>query len=623
MNHGQMELICETCSARFQRDDHLRRHRLSHAEPRFKCADPQCGMRFHRRDAARRHEKSHQQTAAPKRRRPRRGILPCPRIATKPIHPVGPSSCDHDNHALSAPDNAAGGPLHESPNLISSSDTDQKSAMLMDCSQCAATNMLCDECISGLLPATGLGEQDWNAFRFCMQHFVRIHAQGFPFLHSSSWRMDWEQSGKLLAMAAVGGREIAPYAEISKVYFEMAVNRLEYFMVSMGDTSCITERDDSFHRRLLVCFETCILLIEYSVWSRHRELRQRGLKEFTHQAIVAVPVLADVMNSMPKHTRWPLWILLEESKRALWCFYCLGVKSGHFLNHPLSTPEIVKNMHLPCPDAVFEAPNSPAWRERNDSNNHQSGGPVLFREALYQLMSADRMRQLIVDETAKYSSHILICGVLDNYQTSITIPCNFATLDAYMELDMSRFRLRDDLMRALRYWKALFWHDPHELWHSKHPDHKLNDIMLWMYIEVQAWRCPESHPLSPLHRRVAAELALDIFSSISLTGFLEVGAKSPLYVERAVYFSSRCLASAMLTWLDGLKPPGNTGRTMPREDGALYEKLLDCLQGIPEVSSLCQVDGTSLPSNRLREATVRVWAIVTSDARWMDGGGEH
>lgn len=79
----------------------------------------------------------------------------------------------------------------------------------------------------------------------------------------------------------------------------------------------------------------------------------------------------------------------------------------------------------------------------------------------------------------------------------------------------------------------------------------------------------------------------------------------------------------MLTWLDGLKPPGNTGRTMPREDRALYKKLLDCLQGIPEVSSLCQVDGTSLPSNRLREATVRVWAIVTSDARWMDGGGEH
>ncbi|KAL1629014.1 hypothetical protein SLS54_001706 [Diplodia seriata] len=67
---------CRHCDDQFKREDHLRRHELSHGFPRFLCDHPACGMRFHRKDVLQRHKLVHQPNPLKRRRKPRRGAIP-------------------------------------------------------------------------------------------------------------------------------------------------------------------------------------------------------------------------------------------------------------------------------------------------------------------------------------------------------------------------------------------------------------------------------------------------------------------------------------------------------------------------------------------------------------------
>lgn len=712
--NNDMEFKCDTCSVRFQRDDHLQRHQLSHSEPRFKCAHKQCGMRFHRRDAVKRHEKSHQQTNSKKRcRKPRRGILPCPRVeitrsARRSVQRVSnregvSGDSTHSGRAVSSPsagvDAGISGQLQgvcdSSAGRSPQEATNQRAwanAILSDCAGCATIKMLCDECIGHLvLPVMGLAEDQHGAFWFCLQHFVRVHAQGFPFLHSSSWRTDWVPSGKLLAMAAVGGRQIPSYVERSRVYFELAVNLVRGFTAaSLGSedrpaddglgsaVGCDDDDDDGYHRRLLTSFETHILLIEHSLWSNHAELRDWGIGELANQAITILPTIAEFVRKRlhPNTTSWRRWILLEESKRALWCFYCLAVKSRHFLDSPIFASELVKSLHLPCPDSLFEAPDGQSWKMCTDeaygSPNVQQQQPdnnsVLFQQAFYHLLAELPMPPPLTISTtnqaaAKSTSQILLCALIDTFQTSLTIPTNFNTFDAYLQTDIYRFRPRAELLRALEYWKSLFWRDPHELWHHPQPhhhdvagwkyppDYQITTMMLCVYLEVRMWEesplAVAAHPLSAVHRRAAAQIAFDTLSAIARTGFLEVGTKSLFYVERIAYFCTRRLARAMLVWFD-INIAGqqqqqvsnvnddDNGRDMQgvaEADRALYERIVECLQALPapaasddglSFSSFShEVEGEALSSplpypspDHVRKAILHVWGVVTGSATW-------
>ncbi|GKZ92688.1 hypothetical protein AnigIFM59636_005426 [Aspergillus niger] len=468
-------------------------------------------------------------------------------------------------------------------------------------------------------------EYCWTAF--CLQHFVRVHAREFPFLHSSSWRTSWELSGKALAMAAIGGCRIPSYGGHSRLYFDLAVHQVKSFTASLDgaeyqDAPGTATWNDAYYRRLLTSFETYILLIRYSVWSEFADLREWGIKSLADHAITVMPRLARVMSDNSHNsTSWLLWLLLEESKRALWCFYCLAVKCRHFLHYSISTFEVVVgNIHLPCPDSLFEAPDEQTWTGLNNSNapQHLIGLTVPSQIAFYYLMSQEPMPQLTPNKVGTYTSHILLCNLLNTYETGRTSSWNFTSLDAYLDSDISCFRLRTELIRALDYWKWLFWRDPHELWHSRHPDHQINSMMLCVYLEAQMWSSSKPHLLSASRRRAGAQLAFDLLSLISRTGFLVVGAKSPFYVEPVVYFCTRSLGQAMLAWYDSLGDVERTiGRATDDADWMLYDKILECLNRLPGT-----LDGFSLPpvqggpssptplsplsfTNSLRDAIVR------------------
>ncbi|GLA46587.1 hypothetical protein AnigIFM63604_010671 [Aspergillus niger] len=352
-------------------------------------------------------------------------------------------------------------------------------------------------------------------------------------------------------MAAIGGCRIPSYGGHSRLYFDLAVNQVKSFTASLDgaeyqDAPGTATWNDACYRRLLTSFETYILLIRYSVWSEFPDLREWGIKTLADHAITVMPRLARVMSDNSHNsTSWLLWLLLEESKHSL-----------------------------------FEAPDEQTWKGRNDSNAPQQliGLTVPSQIAFYYLMSQHPMPQLTPNKVGTYTSHILLCNLLNTYETGRTSSWNFTSLDAYLNSDISRFRLRTELIRALDYWKWLFWRDPYELWHSRHPDHQINSMMLCVYLEVQMWSSSKPHLLGASRRRAGAQLAFDLLSLISRTGFLEVGAKSPFYVEPVVYFCTRSLRRAMLAWYDSLGDVERTrGRATDDADWMLYNKVLECL----------------------------------------------
>lgn len=46
---------CPYCADQFKREDHLRRHELSHQSPQFRCPQEDCDKAFHRNDVLKRH----------------------------------------------------------------------------------------------------------------------------------------------------------------------------------------------------------------------------------------------------------------------------------------------------------------------------------------------------------------------------------------------------------------------------------------------------------------------------------------------------------------------------------------------------------------------------------------
>lgn len=101
---------CQQCSRSFRREDHLRRHQLTHKPPRYACLHQGCGMLFHRQDVLKRHQEVHTDDPPKKRRRPRRGILPSCSADSTAVSDAMPESRDL------SPQN--GNSVHEQPGAV-------------------------------------------------------------------------------------------------------------------------------------------------------------------------------------------------------------------------------------------------------------------------------------------------------------------------------------------------------------------------------------------------------------------------------------------------------------------------------------------------------------------------
>ena len=102
---------CFACPDQFKREDHLRRHELSHGFPHFLCPHPGCGMRFHRSDVLKRHKTVHQASPSKRRRRPRRGSLPRGKIQSLSKISSPPVTTEEETHVFTTPVEAS---LHSS-----------------------------------------------------------------------------------------------------------------------------------------------------------------------------------------------------------------------------------------------------------------------------------------------------------------------------------------------------------------------------------------------------------------------------------------------------------------------------------------------------------------------------
>jgi hypothetical protein len=81
---------CQYCADQFMREDHLRRHELSHRSPKFKCMHEGCGKSFHRNDVLKRHQLVHRPEPEKRKRSCRKRVAA--RGSTSRSPPVSSSS---------------------------------------------------------------------------------------------------------------------------------------------------------------------------------------------------------------------------------------------------------------------------------------------------------------------------------------------------------------------------------------------------------------------------------------------------------------------------------------------------------------------------------------------------
>jgi hypothetical protein len=74
---------CTNCADEFKREDHLRRHELSHRSPKFKCLQDGCGKLFHRNDVLKRHQLVHRPEPEKRRHTGRKRVMSKGKVGQK------------------------------------------------------------------------------------------------------------------------------------------------------------------------------------------------------------------------------------------------------------------------------------------------------------------------------------------------------------------------------------------------------------------------------------------------------------------------------------------------------------------------------------------------------------
>ncbi|KAF2137304.1 uncharacterized protein K452DRAFT_111485 [Aplosporella prunicola CBS 121167] len=320
---------CKHCSERFRRDDHLRRHELSHGFPRFLCEHPDCGMRFHRKDVLQRHQLVHQPNPTKKRRKPRRGVLPrgpiqacTPQAASpepnptpepardqpSPFPPLGQNAAANlaSIPSLTADTPASNASLNLEPFNFSSEltmgleDLSHDSPILDDglgrfqavtwadlgmpfdfdiapqsqpYPQYPASTSNPDvfampAAISPPAPTgfeTAVHPMTLEDMQICLEKFRRMFLPRIPFLHHSTFAQESLYSALGLSMVTVGAMYIHQHRHKAPQVYRLALEALKQ-QSHMGD---------NYIRNM----QASILLIDFAAWYGDVELRQWGIRE--------------------------------------------------------------------------------------------------------------------------------------------------------------------------------------------------------------------------------------------------------------------------------------------------------------------------------------------------------
>ncbi|KAK8191087.1 uncharacterized protein BKA78DRAFT_379499 [Phyllosticta capitalensis] len=607
---------CRHCSDSFKREDHLRRHELSHGFPRFLCDHNGCGMRFHRKDVLQRHKLVHQPNPLKRRRKPRRGPIP-----HGPIQQAGGATSwsgeDSAEGSATSPD-ASHPPLHQSEALATDILTNLPGVQVSNghgaggrmpvdplSAQSFDTFNLANEWSYGLddwpdytLPFDGYNVRSWQDYAmpnfetavtadvlpfFALAHnpnanfaaaampapvtlplnsqdmvrCVNAYRRGVlprhPFLHHVTCEMEClTQNSALYYAMAMAGA-----MELDQYRSKAEkLHKLAIQELEEGTKSVIAQLRD---------IQARILLIEFGIWYGDDNMRRWARRERHNMAQNRVEFLQDHFLPLD-YNNWPAWRRREEMKRTAFAFVVCSIVQTFYYDEEFNITAEKVEMTLPCPDTVWEATTEEDWRREVANLSLHEKAEINFPAAAHAILSRDTAHFTDYELATVFGQQILLAVICDTFNTAHRLRNNYTSLAAWEARDMGAFRLRESLDGALVLWADLWWAPVEHLWDHGSPTlPKAECQILHQYARVRVNRNRNFAQNRPAWTYKAVDAAVEAFSSISKTGFTEVATHAPTIFSVSGYYMCTELARVMLSYLTTIALPSYAPLT-PRDN---------------------------------------------------------
>lgn len=490
--------ICTDCAAEFTRKDHAKRHKLSHRRPEFACPHPNCGLFFHRHDVLRRHEAVHRPENAEKRRRPRRGPLPpaLPRFREQQQQ-LSMSESDEARQELVSVRGSVGSrslssgldQQDGSTGDWNNSNEEEEEVVLEEDDGDGATCMChvdngtaCVACSSELIRlADGripLGSE--GIIKFCMTHYIQSQLKWFPFIRSSSLRVNWLLSGRALILAALGARGIKEYKSLAEDLWKEAVRCTEPWTFSSAPGPDV-----------LYNFQTKILVVEYLQWSEDNQ-HPAWVEPMLHEMINResghlVDMLGDAPSESAADESVETELCREEIRWTLWKFYCVLTRTS-LLGIKLHPPRLFQTLDLPGdPEQLLEM-QRPLVKENDglavSMRGERHGRGLTLPLALSALLADDHRRAALPDMLSITGRYIVLHAIL--YLSDYMVEEDVDAEPAKGDLPRWRIETRGQIHRLVMRWRQCFWIPPEVLWNKPFPEFGcLQSVMFVFYLAVR------------------------------------------------------------------------------------------------------------------------------------------
>ncbi|RDI89785.1 hypothetical protein Vi05172_g635 [Venturia inaequalis] len=596
---------CQYCADQFKREDHLRRHELSHRSPKFKCVHEGCGKSFHRNDVLKRHQLVHRPEPEKRKRSCRKRVAargstsrsppvstssqsgyspePAPSVSKSPptttqLFPapapwiqIGPFLGSNDHPAMM--NNFAISPwlTHNTyPELLDHSQHTPPSSVT-DCTQ------------------------------MCVERAFQTTLSRLPFVHPSALD-DPELPRELhLAIAAVGARDLDGNRGFGTDFFYEAEQLLQ-------------QANSSTQLRRLQCQ---VLLIDFATWSGNETLRQWAIKEQQVVAMAIKHLLLEPQSLL--HSGWSKWLHAEELKRTLFAFYSLSISSAILLGTqiPLSSRHL--GLAFPCSDSLWRARNEVEWARQLPLWEPDLELTLTFPNAVHTFLTGNiGFIQNDLTNLSLFSQHVVLCAIIEAIESSRRFPLNYSSIEGWISGSISTFSSRSHFLQILKLWND-FYQQPFEgSWaHGDHARPRIESVMLFKFVVDKLTN--SDAPIDNPDVRFAAEQAADSLLCASKVGIMEIPSSISLSMSPSALSIATSLADSMNRWLHRLDT-STAGSILDPADAEIVAKIREAV-----ANSVLSVSHPNfqpiMPGfddlKALAARSVELWSIMLGNTQWV------
>ncbi|KAL0260386.1 hypothetical protein SLS55_004072 [Diplodia seriata] len=389
-------------------------------------------------------------------------------------------------------------------------------------------------------PALPLSPQD---MRICVDKFRQRFLPRIPFLHYLTCEHECvsQNSALYYTMAMAGSLYLDNYRPKAARMHKLASETLQ--------------KQSRMANPSLQDFQANILIIDFAVWYGNEEMRRWASRE---KHALAQALIEFVSTSLPplSYDDWGRWRLREEIKRTGFAFFVNCVMQSTFYGHDTPILASAIELSLPSPESIWEATSEAEWQTQVELLGLREKSEIIFPVAAHAILSQDTEYSTDYELATLFGQFILLCVIMDSYNAAAKLPTNYLTVEGWQNRDMALFRLRDTIDGALSLWTELWWASPECLWDANVPAHpRIENIFLHLYITTKLHKNEDSSRDRPAWTFKPIECATSMFTSVSKAGFTEVATYAAHILSFSCYYVAVEMSRTMSAWLRMVAAP--------------------------------------------------------------------